>query len=255
MALLGAGILAGMLAATFLGDAQARARWPTFVVPLAISIVALWLFFRHIRRAAQPFIAPRLIYGSGFGPVNLFTGLYGGVTSGVMALLPLYATDRYGMGTLDSGTLLTAQGIAAATLSIASALALRRTGHRPLLYAGSMLIATGILLLVVEPPAGVPAYGWLAGWAFLVGVGGGIINPPSRNAGLQLAPENAATLAALRTMALQIGSITAVSIATAFLAQARDPGAAQGWFHVVCALLFVVALPLIARIPEHRGAW
>jgi MFS family permease len=118
-----------------------------------------------------------------------------------------------------------------------------------------MLIATGILLLVVEPPAGVPAYGWLAGWAFLVGVGGGIINPPSRNAGLQLAPENAATLAALRTMALQIGSITAVSIATAFLAQARDPGAAQGWFHVVCALLFVVALPLIARIPEHRGAW
>jgi hypothetical protein len=68
-------------------------------------------------------------------------------------------------------------------------------------------------------------------------------------------PEHAATLAALRTMGLQIGSITAVSIATAFLAEARDPGTAQASFYVVCALLFVATLPLIARVPEHRGAW
>lgn len=251
MALLGA----GMLAATYLGEARALARWPTFVVPLAVCVVALSLFFRHIRRAAQPFIAPHLIHGTGFGPVNLLNGLYGGVTSGAVALLPLYATVRYGMGTLDSGTLMTAQGIAAATLSTVSAMALRRTGHRPLLYAGSVLIAIGILLLAVNPPAGMPAYGWLAGSAFVVGVGSGVINPPSRNAGLQLAPEHAATLAALRTMGLQIGSITAVSIATAFLAEARDPGAAQASFYVVCALLFVAALPLIARVPEHRGAW
>jgi len=255
MALLGVGILAGMLAATHLGEAHALARLPTFVVPAAICAVALSLFFRHLGRAAQPFIAPRLIHGPGFGPVNLLNGLYGGVTFGVVALIPLYATNRYGMGTLDSGTLLTAQGIAAAALSIASALVLRRTGHRPLLYAGSVVIAIGIFLLAVDPPAGMPAYGWLAGSAFVVGVGSGVINPPSRNAGLQLAPEHAATLAALRTMALQTGSITAVSIATAVLAHAGDPGAVQSWLYVVCALLFVAALPLIARIPEHRGAW
>jgi MFS family permease len=118
-----------------------------------------------------------------------------------------------------------------------------------------VVIAIGIFLLAFDPPAGMPAYGWLAGSAFVVGVGSGVINPPSRNAGLQLTPEHAATLAALRTMALQIGAIAAVSIATAFLAQADDPGAAQAWFYVACALLFIAALPLIVRVPEHRGAW
>lgn len=255
MALLGVGILAGMLAASHLGEAHARAWSPMFVIPVAVCIVALSLFFRHLGRAAQPFIAPRLIYGPGFGPVNLVNGIYGGVTFGVVALLPLYAATRYGISTLDSGTLLTAQGIAAALLSIASALALRRTGHRPLLYTGSVIIAIGIFLLAIHPAAGIPPYGWLAGSAFLVGAGSGAINPPSRNAGLQLAPERAATLAALRTMALQIGSITAVSIATTFLATASDPGVVQGWFYLACALLFVAVLPLIARVPEHRGAW
>ena len=42
-----------------------------------------------IYRTAQPFIAPRLISGSGFGTVNLFNGLYGGVTAAVVALIPL----------------------------------------------------------------------------------------------------------------------------------------------------------------------
>lgn len=255
MALLGLGMLAGMLAATYLGEAHPHARSVAFIAPLAICVVALALFFRHLGRTAQPFIPPRLIHGPGFGPVNLLNSLYGGVTFGVVALIPLYATNRYGIGTLHSGTLLTAQGIAAATLSIASALALRRTGHRPLLYTGSVVIAIGIFLLAIHPLAGISAYGWLAGSAFLVGAGSGVINPPSRNAGLQLAPERAATLAGLRSMALQIGSITTVSIATAFLAQAADPGVVQAWFYFACALLFVVALPLIARVPEHHGAW
>ncbi len=255
MALLGAGILAGMLAASRLGEAHARAWSPMFIIPLAICIVTLVLFFGHLERVTQPFIAPRLIYGPKFGPVNLVNGLYGGVTYGMVALIPLYATNRYGMNTLDAGTLLTAQGIAAATLSIASALALRRTGHRPLLYAGSVLIAIGIVLLAIHPAAGISPYVWLAGSAFLVGVGSGAINPPSRNAALQIAPEQSATLAALRTMALQIGSITAVSIATTFLAQAREPGVVQAWLYVACAVLFVALLPLIARVPEHRGAW
>ena len=131
IALLGSGLLAGMLAATFLGERDAHAWSPAFVAPLGIAIVALWMFFRHINHSAHPFIAPRLIYGRSFGPVNLVNGLYGGVSSGVMALVPLYAASRYGINALDSGTLLIAQGVAAIILSVAAAFALRRTGHRP----------------------------------------------------------------------------------------------------------------------------
>ena len=113
--------------------------------------------------SAYPFIAPRLIYGPGFGAVNLINALYGGVTSGVVALVPLYATNRYGIDALNSATLLIAQGAAAITLSTAGASALRRTGYRPPLYVGSVVIATGMLLLAISPLAGIPPYVWPPG--------------------------------------------------------------------------------------------
>jgi EmrB/QacA subfamily drug resistance transporter len=255
MVLLGCGLLAGMLAVSSLGERSAHVWSPAFVVPLAIAIVALWMFFHYISRTAHPFIAPRLIHGPGFGPVNLINGLFGGVTYGVVALIPLYATNRYGMNALDSGTLLIAQGVATIILSVLAALALRRTGHRPPLYVGAVVIVIGLLLLALSPVAGIPPYAWLAGSAFLVGAGAGVINPASRNAGLQLAPEYSSTLAALRSMCLQIGTIVTISIVTAILASSNDPGSIQAWVYVVAALLLVVALPLITRLPEHHGSW
>lgn len=111
------------------------------------------------------------------------------------------------------------------------------------------------MLLLALRPAGMPAYAWLAIGAFVVGVGAGTINPASRNAGLQLAPEDSATIAALRTMCLQIGSITTISISTAVIAKGADSGATQAWLYVALAVVMVAALPLIAWVPEHRGSW
>ncbi len=255
LALLGGGLLAGMLAVSYLGERHAHGWSPIFAVPLAVAVVALWMFFRHINRSPSPFIAPRLIYGPGFGAVNLINAIYGGITSGVIALVPLYATNRYGIDALDSGTLLIAQGAAAIMLSIASAFALRRTGYRAPMYFGGAVIATGVLLLALSPVAGIPPYAWLAGAAFLVGTGRGANNPASRNAGLQLAPEHSATLAALRTMCMQIGTIITVSIDAAVLASSHDPGRIQAWLFAAAAALLVASLPLVSRVPEHRGSW
>ncbi len=87
MMLLGSSLLAGMLAASYLGERDAYVLSSAFVVPLAIAIVTLWMFFRHIRRSAYPFIAPRLIHKPGFGAVNLLNVLYGGGTGGMVALI------------------------------------------------------------------------------------------------------------------------------------------------------------------------
>ena len=255
MMLLGCGLLAGMLAVTHLAETNAQAWSPAFVVPLAIAIVASWLFFRHINRVKYPFIAPRLIGGPGFGAVNLINALYGGVTSGVIALVPLYARNRYGINALNSGTLLIAQGAAAIIFSVAAAFALRRTGYRRPIYVGAVIIAAGMGLLALSPIAGIPAYAWLAGAAFLIGIGRGANNPATRNAGLQLAPEYASTIAALRTMSMSIGTIITISIDTAVLAGSHDPGAIQAWLFAGAAALLVAALPLIALVPEHRGSW
>ena len=255
LALLGSGLLSGMLGVSYLAERNANARSLSFAIPLALAIATLWMFFRHINRSPSPFIAPRLITGTGFGAVNLVNGLYGGITSGVVALVPLYATNRYGIDALDSGILLVAQGAAAIMLSIVGAFALRRTGYRPPLYFGGVIIAVGMVLLAVSPAAGIAPYAWLAGSAFLIGLGRGANNPASRNAGLQLAPEHSSTLAALRTMCMQIGTIVTISVDTAILAGAHDPGRTQAWLFTAAAALLVVALPLITRVPEHRGSW
>ena len=255
MVLLGVGLLSGMLAVSFLAERDEPSWSPILAIPLAIAIAAFWMFFRHINRSASPFIAPHLISGPGFGTVNLINAVYGGVTSGAVALIPLYASSRYGIDALGSGTLLVAQGAAAIIFSIAAAFALRRTGYRRPMYVGGVVIAAGMLLLALAPLAGIPPYAWLAGSAFLVGAGRGANNPASRNAGLQLAPEHSSTLAALRTMCMSIGTIVTISIATAILASSHDPGHAQAWLFAVAAALLVMALPLIARVPEHRGSW
>lgn len=255
MALLGVGIVTAMLAASYMGEERASAGSPLFLVPAVVALVALTAFFRHIQRTDQPFIRPTLIYGPGFGAVNLTNFIYGGVPQGVIALIPLYAAERYGIDALRSGTLLIAQGISAVLLSTTIALAVRRTGYRLPVAVGSMVIVAGLVLLALHPAAGISPYWWLAGSTFLIGGGFGTLNPACRNAGLSLAPQDSATLAALRSMGLSVGSIFTISVTTAVIASAGDPGRTQAWVYVVAAGLLVATLPLIGRIPEHRGAW
>jgi EmrB/QacA subfamily drug resistance transporter len=254
MALLGVGALALMLGVSYLGEVGASAASPLFIAPLAAGLVGLALFGRHIRRVGDPFIAPRLIAGHGFGAVNVINILYGGAVAGLLALVPLYAVDRYHISPLGSGTVLTAEGVAVITLSSLAAMALRRTGYRWPLYIGSAITAVGVAGLAIHP-GGLSPYAWLALTACVIGIGTGLSSPASRNAGLQLAPTQSAALAALRSTGRMVGQIVVVSITTTIIAQSASPGELQAKVFVAFAVLLVVCLPVIARVPEHRGAW
>ena len=254
MVLLVAGVVGAMTALSYLGGKHTSMWSPEFVGPAIVGVVATAAFLRHVSRSSHPLVPPRFIHGPVFGAVNAINLLYGGAVTGFVALIPLYATTRYGIGVLGSGTLLTAQGVSVIALSALAVFALRRTGHRLPLYSGSLVTALGMVALAV-PPVGVPAYVWLAGGACLIGAGTGWASPASRNAGLQLAPEHAASLAALRTMSRQVGSIGSVSVATAIIAQADDPGRTHAFIYAAFGLLLLAAIPIIRRIPDHRGAW
>lgn len=253
--LVGVGLLSGMLAASYIGEYNASVLSPLFIGPAIITIMAFWAFFRHINRVSEPFIKPRLIYGPGFGAINLITMVCVGMAQGIIALIPLYAADRYGINALDAGTLLIAEGIAAIGFSIIATLALRRSGYRLPLHIGGGIIAAGIFLLALPPAFGMTPYAWLAMATFLVGVGAGTFSPASRNAGLQLAVEHSEIIAALRTIDLQIGTIITISIATAVIAVSHDSSAAQAWFHIATFGAIVAAQFFISRVPEHRGRW
>jgi hypothetical protein len=112
-----------------------------------------------------------------------------------------------------------------------------------------------MLMLAAPPIGGIPPDNRLAIGAALIGGGGGALNPATRNAGLQLAPDQSSTLAALRTLSLQIGTIATISISTAILASTAAPGAAQAWIYVATAVLLLAAMPIVTRIPEHFGTW
>jgi hypothetical protein len=56
-------------------------------------------------------------------------------------------------------------------------------------------------------------------------------------------------------MSLQIGSITTVAVITAIISNSADPATIQAFVYAATAVLLIVCLPLIRRVPEHHGSW
>jgi EmrB/QacA subfamily drug resistance transporter len=251
--LLGAALLPAMFGIAWLGGGASPAS-PVFLVPEAVAAIALAAFVRHSARAAAPFIQIRYLAGRGFGVMNLINFLYGSSVLGFGALIPLYAHARYGLAILAGGTLLTARGVGMIATAGMTVFLLRRTGYRWPIAIGSVLAAGGLLMTALSP-AGLSPYGWLAIAAAVCGIGMGISTPGANNATLQLAPENAAALSGLRAMFRQTGAITAVSITTAIVARSATPGLTQAHVFLVFAIIVLATIPLILRVPEHRGRW
>lgn len=92
----------------------------------------------------------------------------------------------------------------------------------------------------------------------MIGIGGGLMSPASRtsrNAGIQLAPEQSANIVAIRSLGLQFGQILTISIATAIISSSSNSNFAQAMIYVGMAALLILMIPSISRVPEHRGSW
>src|SRR3984885_9581716 len=211
--LLGATLLAAMFGVAILGDGKSPAD-PAFLVLECLAGVGVVLFARHTVRSAAPFISAEFLVGRGFGVMNLINFLFGASVLGFAALVPLYAQQRYGLATLDAGTLLSARGVGAIAAAGLAVALLRRTGYRWPMLIGFSLTAIGLIGMAVSPH-GLSPYTWLSLAAGLTGIGMGVSTPASNNATLQLAPDQSAAVAGLRGMFRQSGAITAVSLTAA----------------------------------------
>jgi EmrB/QacA subfamily drug resistance transporter len=267
--LLAAMITTGMFGITYLGSGSVPLYSPFFIGGLVCAVVFGYLFIRHSKRDAAPFVPYRLLRGRGFAIMNLINYLYGAAALGFAALVPLYATERYGISALGSGTLLTARAVGMIAIAGVAVMALRRTGYRWPMVLGFVILAGGLLMMAVSAPFS--AYAWLAIGAALTGLGMGLSVPASNNASLQLAPDQVAAIAGLRGMFRQSGAITAVSVTTAVIARSAGAaamvggtssaaanaaaGAVQAHTFVVFAAILILSLPLIKLVPEHHGSW
>jgi MFS family permease len=254
VALLGSTLLPAMLGIAYLGGNGSQVSSPAFLVPEAVAVLAGVAFVRHTAKAPSPFISLRFLVGKGFGVMNLLNFLYGSAVLGFGPLVPLYAQNRYGLGALPAGTLLTARAVGMIAIAGLAVYLLRRTGYRWPMAAGFTLTAVGLLGTAVSPH-GLTPYAWLAIATGICGVGMGVSTPSANNATLQLAPDHTAAVAGLRGMFRQAGAITAVSITAAIVARSTDPGLTQAHVFVVFAAIMAGSLPLILLVPEHRGRW
>ena len=256
--LLAAMLVPAMFGITYLGSGQVPLYSPVFLGCEAVAIGVGFLFVRHSRTDAAPFVPHRLLRGRGFGVMNLINYLYGAAALGFGALVPLYAQQRYGIAPLGSGTLLTARAVGMIAVAGLATMALRRTGYRLPMVAGFLVLVAGLIMMALPPwfsLAEFPVQAWLAIGAAVTGLGMGLSVPAANNASLQLAPDQVAAIAGLRGMFRQAGSITAVSVTTAVIARSAQPGMEQAHVFLVFAALLLLTLPLMRLVPEHRGGW
>ncbi|HTU75799.1 MAG TPA: MFS transporter [Trebonia sp.] len=254
----GIALLAGLIATamfgiTYLGSGDVPLYSPVFLGCEAVAIGLGYLFLRHSRRDAAPFVPYRLLRGRGFAIMNLINYVYGAAALGFAALVPLYAQERYGISALGAGTLLTARGIGMIAVAGAASMALRRTGYRSPMIGGFLILVAGLAIMALNAP--LSPYGWLALGAGLTGLGMGLSVPAANNASLQLAPDQVAAIAGLRGMFRQSGAITAVSVTTAVIARSAHPGIVQAHVFIVFGILLLLMLPLVKLVPEHHGNW
>ena len=254
VALLGVGLLGVMFAVSSLGSAGSSVLAPQFLVAAVVGVLGLVAFVRHSDTARDPFIPMRLLRGQGFAVMNLINFFFGVAVLGFATLVPLYAQDRYGIGVLSAGTLLTARAVGMIAVAGLATFALRRTGYRRPMLVGFLMCVVGLALMAV-PATGLSPYTWLAIAAALTGLGMGLSVPATNNAIMHLAPSDTGAVAGLRGMFRQAGGITGVSVVTALLARSADPGLAQAWALVVLAAILACLVPLIWLVPEHRGRW
>lgn len=253
--LLAVGIITAMYAATNLGEEESSVYSPLIIGLIVVSFISFTLFFRHLKRVKFPFINPQFIYGKGFGAVNLINLIHTGMVIGSASLIPFYAASRYGISGLHSGLLLVIEGTASVIMSVVMSIYLRRTGYRMPLYFGSMILVAGVALISFQPILNISPYTWLAMGTFLIGFGFGVMSPAARNAGIQLAPDQSANLAAIRSLGLQMGQIISIAIATSIIAAATSPAIAQSRVYLGLSILLLVTIPIISRVPENRGSW
>lgn len=254
VAFLVGGLLALMTAMSVLGS-DGTSPWSTmFVAPLAAGLALAGLFLRHSAVHEHAFIPKQMLWGRGFGVINTLNFLFGFTVLGFGPLLPLYAVHRYGLDALAAGSVLTARGIGMITVAGLAVLAMRRTGQRLPMMVGFALAAVGLVLTALPSPWSAPQL-WLCFAVATTGLGMGLVMPSSNNAGLQLAPERAATAAGLRGTCRQSGSITGIAVVTTLVARSSDPGVAQADAFVLLAAVLVLAIPFIRLVPEHRGDW
>ncbi|HEY7061166.1 MAG TPA: MFS transporter [Chloroflexota bacterium] len=260
----GIGLFAGALVAlmyamTALGDDAALITSPLLWGLAVASVALVVLFLRHIHDAAQPFVPYNLVARNPFLAANLYNFFYGVAAFGFSAFVPYYAVTKYGMDTFQSGAVLTPRAVAMIVVSALASVYVIKLGYRLPMVLGVVVNSLGLVLIgqgwTEATVGGVTLDGFwlLAALLAISGAGMGLGAPASSNAGIDLAPSEAAAITGLRGMFRQAGGVIGIAGVVLALSFYQDQG--EGLAHIFVALagIMLLTIPLAFLIPDT--AW
>jgi EmrB/QacA subfamily drug resistance transporter len=263
--LVGAGMFAGaivvlLMALTFVGQDPAIIRTPTFWLMIVASVALLFVFVRHERRVAEPIIDLSLVTRHPYMVVNIHNFLFGACVWGCFSFVPYYAAVVYGMGPLESGAIMTPRSITAILLGTTTSFLLVRLGYRLPIVVGLGIIAGSNVILgqgwpgVELGPLTIAPFFLMAMVVGLAGVGSGMVMPASNNAILDLLPERAGVISAMRGMCRSTGGIIGTAVIVVMLEMSQDKASGLRTMFTAYGLMLLLAIPLTFLIPEMPRA-
>ncbi|HUI91019.1 MAG TPA: MFS transporter [Chitinivibrionales bacterium] len=240
-------LMAGL---SLIGSKRSAGMFLAAAVLVCLSVALMVVLIKFEKRATYPVIDVEVLRGRPFMAANIYNFMYGATIIGSMSLIPAYAVFVYGMGTLQSGVIVTPRSAAMIAFSSLTSFYIMRWGYRWPIVAGTLSAAAGLLLLGFRFDSVSVLYVINA----VVGIGTGLAAPASNNACIELMPERAATITGIRGMFRQTGGALSVAVATVVL---HVTGNMFVGFRIIffgMTAAFLAALPAVFLMPGSPKA-
>jgi len=195
----------------------------TTLACLAAGVVLLAAFAAIQRRVAHPLLPPRVVLDRNRGGCYLAVGIVGIGLFGASFFLTFYLQQTLGYSPVQTGFAFLPQ-VAAIMLTgpVSSALLLPRTGPRPLVTAGMVLAAAGMIILTQLHADSTYAEHVLPGLV-VMGLGLGLVIAPAINtATLGIAPADAGVASATVNTMQQVGGSLGTALLSTLAASATS---------------------------------
>lgn len=218
--------------------------------------ILLYLFIRHEGKVQQPMIELKLLRWRPLLAINIYNFFFGAVVFGVFSFIPYYAAIAYGMTAGETGLLLTPRALSMIVVSALTSLFIVRLNYRLPMLVGLITMSLSLLLLsqgyhdLSIFGIGLHNLVILTLLVSLQGIGVGIANPASNNAGIDLIPGKTATIMGLRGMFRSMGGVFGTAGFVFALSCYSDKVLGLQHIFRYMAILLMLLIPIVFIIPN-----
>ncbi len=259
------GLLFGFVATFMVGMTLLDKSYNMSLFAIAgIEAVALLFMIAFVYRCAHSpgaVISMDLLAKRPFMAANAYNFAFGMCAqSGVLSLMPLFASTVYGMSVIEAGFMITPRAIGMIFASIVASIFIMKWGYRRPMLVGSVSMAGGLILMALEPQMmtimGVDfsPMAIITTFGLIIGIGAGMSAPAANNACIELMPEKIASITGLRQVVRQIGGAMGIAISTLILSSASDMGRGFTIVFMMMGILVLLIIPAIFLMPANPNS-